>query len=283
MTLNVLLSAAALALTSATAFAEESQDFRIEPLYEVRLGTIGVFGPDYPGAEESSFNWLPFPYVVYRGDMFSLGDDGAEFTPVATRRYKIGISGGGAFAADSDSNAAREGMPDLEFLFELGPELEINGPIFANGLGTVDMFLQGRAVFETDWSSVEYVGWLIEPELKVVRRGLRDGRLKLDATLSAQYGDEGLNDYFYQVDPEFARAGRPAYNAESGYLGTELRAGFSYDLTSRVNVFGRAGLEMRYGAVNRDSPLFERPLAGTVGLGMSVALYKSEREVRLGR
>lgn len=275
------LIAATLSLSASAVAAQDVSNFRIEPLYEVRLGTIGVYGPDFPGAEESSFNWLPFPYVVYRGDMFSLGDEGAEFIPVATPRYELGISGGGAFAADSDSNAAREGMPDLDFLFELGPEIEINGPTFADGLGTVKLFLQGRAVFATDWTSVDYVGWIIEPELKVERRGLRNGRLKLDATLAPQYGDQGLNDYFYQVDPEFARAGRPAYDAERGYMGTEVRAGFSYDLTNRVNVFGRAGLEVRYGAVNRDSPLFERPLAGSVGLGLSVALYKSEREVRV--
>ena len=41
-------------------------------------------------------------------------------------------------------------------------------------------------------------------------------------------------DYHYQVDPRFARPGRPAYDAEAGYLDIRLQTSVTVPLTERI-------------------------------------------------
>ena len=60
-------------------------------------------------------------WFIYRGDIFRSDDEGTRARISSNDRYEFGISGGGNFPVDSNKIKARNGMPNLDFLFGLGP------------------------------------------------------------------------------------------------------------------------------------------------------------------
>ncbi|MEO0913488.1 MAG: MipA/OmpV family protein [Pseudomonadota bacterium] len=254
------------------------------PLWELRAGGFGLYAPDYPASGNYSFNGLAFPNIQYRGDFLRLGGQAAaRVVPIDNPRFEVGVSVDGSFSANSDDNPLREGMPDLGFLFEVGPELIIRGPEFqaGRGAGTLDFALQGRAVFSADFDEgIAYEGLVLEPIARFRIDGILGEGSRLSGSIGPIFATEGLHDYFYEVAPEFARPGRPAFDAQSGYLGTEASIGLSYPVTERFRVFGSVGLGYYGGAANTGSPLYEDDLNAFAFLGASFTLFQSERQVR---
>ena len=216
------------------------------PLWEVGIGGFAALTPDYPASGNKSFNGLAFPTLVYRGDLVRAGDGAAaRLVPFDTPRLELGVSLDASFSASSDGNPLREGMPDLGFLFEVGPEAIIRGPRFGEEgqRGEIDLALQARGVFSADFGEpIEYQGIVLEPEIRFRQQGLFGTRAGLSASIGPIFATEGLHDFFYQVDPEFARAGRPAFDADGGYLGTEARLGLGLPVGKRAYVFGGVGV-----------------------------------------
>lgn len=250
------------------------------PLWEVGFGAFGVVAPDYPAANESSFNGLPFPNVTYRGDLFRLNEEaGARVVPVAEPRFEFGVSVDGAFGANSDDNALREGLPDLDILAEIGPELIFLGPQFAtgSGKGRLDLALQSRAVFSLDFDAVAYQGLAVEPELRYRQTGLFGGGGTGFLSIGGFFATERLHDYFYEVPEAFALPDRPAFDAGPGYLGTFVSAGISAPLTDRVVLFIGGQTALHAGAANRDSPLFADSATFAGFLGFAYAIWQSDR------
>lgn len=251
-----------------------------KPLWEIGVIGFGLYGPDYPAASEYSLNGLPAPYLVYRGKFLRISDEETAFIPVETPRYELGISAAGAFPAQSDGNAAREGLPDLDYLVEVGPKLTLNGPRYAGGRGSTELALQGRAVFSLDFDDVAYQGLVFEPELRTKVDDIFGGRGTLNARLGPIFASEGVHDYFYEVAPAFATPERPAFDADAGYLGTDLGLSLTYEATESFTVFGGAVLSVHSGAANSASPLFERDVTATAFLGAAFTFLRSDRPAR---
>lgn len=246
-----------------------------EPLWEVGVFGGAAWTPDYPAADENSFNGIPAPYVVYRGDVFRLGDGSLASAAIAeTSRFELDISIDGSFGVESDDNEARRGMPDLDFLGEIGPELsyrlsEDGAPV------TVTAELELRAVFSTDLSSLSYEGIAVNSELKASWRDEARG-LSLSVSAGPILAFDGLNDYFYEVAPAFALPGRPAYAAEEGYLGTEATLSAGYQASERVRLFAAVQVGVFSGSANEDSPLFRDDVNAGVFVGLAWTLWESE-------
>ena len=95
-----------------------------KPLWELGLGGGAVVQPHYPSSSEYHTRGLGLPYVVYRGDILRIGDGGGTRAVAAENaNYELSLSLNAAFDADSDNNELRTGMPDLDFIFEVGPQL----------------------------------------------------------------------------------------------------------------------------------------------------------------
>ena len=251
---------------------------RTAPLWEVGIGGGGIYGADYPAADEKSVRGLGLPYVIYRGDVFRLGDDGlARGLIVDDDIVELDIGIDASFDVDSDGNSARRGMPDLGYLFEVGPRARFDlGPF---GGGRVTLGIPVRAVFSTDLSRIDYRGIVVDPELTYERRGFFGMGLGFSASLAAAFAGERLQDYFYEVDPAYRTAERPAHDASGGYLGTDLSVGLAWPASERLNVFAGGDLSFHGGAANTGSPLFRERLNWAVGLGLTWSLYRSETRV----
>ena len=64
--------------------------------------------------------------------------------------------------------------------------------------------------------------------------------------------------FFYDVQPQFATAERPAYNAKPGYLGTDLTFSYINTLTERWEFVAGTRISLNQGASNKNSPLYTK-------------------------
>ena len=86
--------------------------------------------------------------------------------------------------------------------------------------------------------------------------------------------------YFHQVPTQYATPGRPAYEAEGGYLGSAATLSLSYEVNDRLSLI-TAGRASYYGnAKNEDSPLFRDPTNFSVGAGLIWKIWVSDEMVR---
>jgi outer membrane scaffolding protein for murein synthesis (MipA/OmpV family) len=92
------------------------------------------------------------------------------------------------------------------------------------------------------------------------------------------FADDRYHQYFYGVEPAFATASRPAYNAAGGYAGTQ----FLVSLSKRFRKFwvgGFARWDTLSGAVFTDSPLVKTHQYFAAGIALAWMLGESETRV----
>ena len=260
-------------LSVTTALAEQ------KPLFE--LGVAGGVGyvPDYPAAGQNHFNGIALPFPIYRGDFIRSDSKGLlRGRLIHSQNFELDVSFSGSLDADSDDNDARRGMPDLDYMAEVGPRLQWT---FARAArwARMDLELPVRAVFSTDFSSVEHRGFLVEPQLAYQHENFLDTGAKLKLGLSTIFADEGLQDYFYQVDVPFVTDVRPAYDGRAGYLGSRLRLLFLHPVGKRLRLFVAGDLHSHHGASNENSPLYGEDFTYSTGTGLIWSFYQSDRKV----
>lgn len=251
-----------------------------QPLWEFGAGGGFIEVPNYPASSERNFIALAAPYLIYRGDVFRVGGGGgARAVVFEDNDFELDVSFGGAFSADSDENTAREGMPELDFLFEVGPQLVYRVKDFdfqGGGNGRLNLRLQARAVFSTDFERLDQRGYVFEPELSYQQRGTLFENTGLNLSLGLVFASEDLHDYFYQVDSDFVTEERAAFDASGGYLGAQVSIGVSFPIRKNMRGFLGGSLRSHHGAANEDSPLFEKKLTYSIGAGFVWRLYESE-------
>ncbi|HEY4250435.1 MAG TPA: MipA/OmpV family protein [Roseomonas sp.] len=268
-----------LLLSCGTAAAQEAAPGEIRrPVLELGLIGGGGYVPDYPAADQGRLRGIIAPFLIYRGDFFRSDDQGARLRAFHNDVAEFSLSASGSFPASSDHNDARRGMPDLDWLGEIGPTLRLTLWRDSDPAQPRRILLETpvRAVFSTDFTSISHRGFTFAPELAFEAGGFALPNARLRAGIGVTFGDHRFMDYFYGVAPEFARPDRPAYGARAGYLGA--RASFSYrvPVTERLSVVAGARVEYFGGAANRDSPLFRQDWNISVAAGFSWSIWRSE-------
>jgi len=248
------------------------------------FGAAGGLGEvaNYPASSQRNLIALAAPYFIYRGDIIRIGGgNGVRAVVVDEKDFEIDLSFGGAFSADSEDDTVREGMPELDFLFEVGPQVvyRIKDYEFSNG-GTarLNARLQARAAFSTDFSELDDRGFVLNPVITYQQRGRLFPETALSASIGMVFATERFHEYFYEVADQFATDARPAYQAKGGYLGTEVGFSFSFPIKENIRGFAGAGLQFHAGSANEDSPLYEKDVTYSVAIGFVWRLYKSERK-----
>ena len=262
---------------------EEKTPYDGKPLWEFGVGAFSGWLPDYPAAGQNTVRTIAVPVPIYRGEIWRVGGEenrGAVSGRFINKdRYEFDVSLSGAFPVDSGSNNARRDMPDLDFLFGIGPQLIfklINEP----GHRKLNLNLQARAVYSTDFSSIDSRGYVFNPKLNYTRKHVTDLDLKVFTSVGPIFATEKLMDYFYQVDPEFVTPARPAYDANAGYLGSNITLGVSKRFNNRFRLMLGTRLGIHTGASNDDSPLFKDELNVSVFSAFIWSIFQSEELVR---
>ena len=243
-----------------------------KPLWELGLGVAGLRLPDYRGSDQSRSYLLPLPYIVYRGTWLKADRDGARALLFDTQRVKVDVSVAASTPTRSRDNAAREGMPNLAAVGEIGPNLNLTLARSIENRWRLDLRLPLRAAV-TLQRSPEFIGTTFSPHLNLDLAGVAGG-WNLGVLTGPLFADRKYHEHFYGVDAAYATPERAAYRAHGGYAGWQALAA-----TSRR--FGNTwvGAFVRYdnlrGAAFEDSPLVRRHSALTMGFGVSWILATS--------
>lgn len=274
-----LLAPAALLMLLAVAAAPAPADEL--PLWEAGLGAYALRLPDYRGSNQSRGYLYPLPYLRYRGKLLRMDDRHglAALLLLEKRAVELDVSLNASQPAPSDQNDARHGMPDLQPTLEIGPVLRFN--LWRNAADTDVLSLQlpVRAAFAFDSLRPHDIGVVFNPVIDWFMRDAGPGggwRLGLQA--GPLFNDRRYNDYYYQVDPQFAEPGRPAYAASGGYGGTQFTASLNKRFRSVwVSAFVR--VYDLHGAVFEDSPLVKQSSAVLAGIGFAYVFAESKTRV----
>lgn len=247
---------------------------REAPLWELGAGAVALQLPHYRGSEQSRAWVLPVPYAVYRGQFLRADREGARAVLVESRVFEVDLSVAGSAPARSEGNRARQGMPDLEPTFEVGPNANVT---FARGPDwKVELRAPVRGAFTVERSS-RHVGWSATPY--VTAEWVQSG-WDLGVRLGGLWGDRRFHGHTYDVAPEFATATRPAYRAPGGHAGWQATAGASRRFGSLwVGAFVRA--DSVRDAAFVASPLVTRHETWAAGIAVSWVFARSSVLVKV--
>lgn len=260
----------ALASAQSTPRGRDNEDAPGAPRWEAGLAAGGGYLSDYPGADQSHLRGIVVPVLFYRGPILRIDQSGIRGRFLNTPDLELELTATAAF--DARSNDARAGMPDLDYLFGVGPQLVYKG---LHGFGAPALHLKLRALMSTDLHRVDERGFSIDPELRWRFRPLAGSPDVLTVSLESTFASRGLTKYFYEVEPGQATATRPAYAARAGYLGSEATLTWSRQLSPGLRWFVSARGQSFHGAANAASPLLRSQFNFGAGAGLVWTPWRS--------
>ena len=230
----------------------------VKPLWELGLATLGIWSPDYPGASQGKMRYLPIPYGIYRGPFLRADEDGGiRGRFINESRWEVDLSVAAAFPADSSDNDARRDMPDLDWVGEVGPRLKYH-VLPKSFKDELTFSLPVHVVFSTDFGRMDGRGYLAAAYLVYRDENFIHPRLTAAYSVAGIYGTRQLNEYFYEVSPQYATSERPAYRAKEGFMGSKIGLGVIYEVSLKKLwvAVGYQGSSYA-GTANESSPLMK--------------------------
>ncbi|HYM48672.1 MAG TPA: MipA/OmpV family protein [Burkholderiaceae bacterium] len=249
-----------------------------EPLWEAGVGAGMMALPDYRGSDQGKTYVFPIPYFVYNGERFRVDRGGIHGDIAQEGNVWLDVSMNLGPPADSENNAARVGMPDLDSTIEVGPSLRILLTASERGDRTLTLYMPARAVIATDFSHTKYIGWVFAPHLTYDHRNLYTSGWNVSVSLGPIYATEKYHDYYYEVPAQFASATRPAYDADGGYSGARS----TLTVSKRFADWWVGGF-LRYDRLDNatflDSPLVRKDSSFMAGFGVAWIFARSAERV----
>lgn len=244
------------------------------PLWELGIGAYGLSLPDYRGSDQRHAYFLPYPYVQYRGKRLRWDREGGRVRILGGREIRLDISLAASPPANSNDNRAREGMPDLKPVVEIGPELKL---LLAHDRGQRHLWtlvVPLRMAIASNLRHTKSIGWVLAPYIGYSSRGDWD----TSVSFGPIFATERYHAYFYQVEPAFGTPDRPAYEAKGGYSGARL----TINAGRRFGQYWIGGF-VRYdnlsGAAFSDSPLVRTQHSLMFGAGVARVFAASKEQV----
>jgi len=269
-----LLATAAMALAASGTAAQPAQ----LPRWEVGISAVGLYAPDYRGADQMRARGLALPYVVYRGEILRADREGLRAELLKSDLVEFNFSAGIGLPVRSDRNDARRGMPEIDWVLEFGPAMNLRLATWDNGRNDLQLRLPVRAAFALD-GGLDYVGAVFAPNLRATFRNVGwAGGAQLRVSTGPLFATSDFHRFYYGVEPQFVTAGRPAYAPGGGYSGWDLSAS-AVRFFGDWRLFGFAGADLIQGAEFEDSPLIRRKSNWSIGLGFAYVLGKSAERV----
>ena len=262
---------------------EKPKTKELKPLVELGIGPAILNLPDYRGSSSRSFHFLPFPYVIYRGDFLRAEGNRVRGLFVESKRFELDISLNASPPSRSDSDNARVGMPDLDPTLEFGPSIIYKIANVKEELGEWSLLasLAVRGVIATDLhEDFGLEGFIFHPSVNTSYQP-RVGPFKgwsFGMVAGPLFATDDYHSYFYEVEVRFATSSRTAFSTEGGYSGTRLTWSLSKPF-SRFWMGKFARLDLLQGAAFEDSPLVEEKHSFMAGMSVAWIFFRSEKKV----
>lgn len=255
-----------------TACADDPKPTTDRPKWELGVG-LGVLSlPHYRGSDQRTEYAAPIPYVRYSGKRLKVDKEGGRFYFYNGDDVKIDLSTAFSFPVDSEDNRARQGMPDIDAIIELGPRIQFNLYESDDKNLRFRFGLPLRAAVATDIGHTKAIGWVFSPYLQLRFYSGWESAISIGPV----WASEEYHDYFYEVAPEYATSTRPAYNAKAGYSGSRI----TITVSKRFNRLW-FGFFAKYDNLNNatfiDSPLIRQNDSLMVGAALSWVFKESKQ------
>jgi outer membrane protein len=263
--------------SAASAAAETPQ----KPLWEFGIGIGALAFNDYRGADTGHVYPLPVPYFDYRSHIFRVDRDGARGVLFNRAVAEVNISVSAMTPVRSSETTARRGMPNLKPTVELGPSLDLHLWHSADRKARLDLRMPAQVALTIE-SSPRSIGWVFAPRLNLdlVDVGGYAG-WNLGVVSGPLFAQRRYHEYFYGVEPQFATADRPVYEARGGYSGSQALVALSKRFPGYwIGAFVR--YDWLSGAVFAPSPLVRRQSYWLGGVGIAWLIGQSSRMVDAG-
>lgn len=248
------------------------------PLWEIGVGFGALHQPYYIGVKQQRSFAFPVPVPVYRGSFLKSDDEGVRAEVIESERVALDISMDFNFAIDSDDIDLRQGMEDIDNVFQIGPSVEIklDRPVDNRWLLTFPL----RAQVQFKFDQVRSAGYTFSPTLyRYFDLQYRDVKWTANMSLAIQFMSEGASAVFYGVKQRYATSERQPYESEGGYAGYRLQTVLRSRNDQRLWVFF-ARYDNIDGASFVDSPLVETRHGYSLGVIYSRFLFKSTQLVQ---
>jgi hypothetical protein len=244
------------------------------PLWTAGLFFVAADHAAYPGAEERKRDATLLPFITWRGQILRVVSGAAGLRTLRTPRAEMDFSAAASFGSSGTDSGAREGMPAIGTLVEIGPSLRINlGELREDGERPPwRLDLPVRAVFDAS-RDLDFAGLSFEPRLNWRLYPVGEWVPTLYASLL--FGNHALNSMYYGVAPVYATPTRPAYEAHSGLVATRLGTSFARMIGRDWRLALHASVETVRGAVNADSPVIGRSVDPTVAISITWTALRS--------
>ncbi|MGH8400670.1 MAG: MipA/OmpV family protein [Gammaproteobacteria bacterium] len=194
---------------------------------EFGLGIGGAHFADYPGASRYRNILLPLPYITLRSPHLDANRDGMHGKLFKSERWALNVDFGGSVPVSASRDPERHGMPNLGWIAETGPILKYQAWRDDRTGFRLQMSLAERSAASAHGLSLHHRGWVTQPQLELARDwGDGTEHFHADVGVSWSYATQPYFEYVYGVAPQYADAGRPAYEATGGYGGYDLSLGF---------------------------------------------------------
>jgi outer membrane protein len=247
-------------------------DVADQPKWEAGVALGGGWINDYPGADQNHARGIVTPLLIYRGPVLRIDREGVHGRVFRDSDFELDVAASAWF--DARSSRAREGMPALDYLFGLGPQLFYKG--LRQHWGSPTLRLKARALVSTDFRNAHGRGVAVDPEVRWQFSAPSRDRGMLTLGIQPTWASRPLMRYFYEVEPAQSTPERPAYRARAGYLGTELNLLLTRRQSASVTWFVTARGMVLHGAVNAASPLLRDKTTLSIGAGVLWTPWQSE-------
>jgi len=254
--------------------SKEEERSAKKALFEAGLFGGAVQFSLYPGSGEYGTRTLLFPYLFYRGKIFRSDRRGTRARIYKKDDWTFGLGFGGNIGSRSSESSIREGMPELDLVFEIGPRIR-KFNLFKNKNLELGFSLKKANLFKG--IKLYSQGYTLQGSLSLRRPFEMWGKNIFFTRLSFKLADELYQDYFYTVPKAYEKPGRPAYQAKGGVLGMRYFAGLQKPIFKGkwINFFGITLQEYSL-AANKNSPLHTHDLTYNLIYGFRVGLYESK-------
>lgn len=197
-----------------------------DAVWDLGVGAGGFIYNLYPGSADTDSFVVPLPYFTYTSPVIEI-DRGITGFLYQSDSLEVDISADFALPVNSRKSGARQGMPNLDAVLQLGPSLEW---LLSDRRANVDarFELPLRIAVSSDLQNVKQQGWLLEPRFSLEHKRQAKQGMSYKATIGVRYATSDYHAYYYDVLPAFVTAQRSGFSANGGYGGVFAKVRASY-------------------------------------------------------
>lgn len=135
------------------------------PLKEYGIGLLLTTFPDYRGTKHSNQVTLPFPYIIYRGKVLDVDDEGVKGILYKNDKFEIDLAYAGTLPVVSKNIEARKGMDDLDPTAQFGPQIKLAH--FKHDNIEVETRIPMFFAFSFGTKKIAYQSWTFDPHIRL--------------------------------------------------------------------------------------------------------------------